>query len=286
MRHKRLYMVFLLSVLTCVVHAEGHDIHAEADRPGMGTGANVLPWGCIQWESGFEGSHLWDTHFITLPTTLFRFGLGPRAELRLEYTGELELKDRSVTVPEGMAAKRYQMDPLDIGTKIRLWAGSDEERLRWIPRTSMMLNIGVPLTRSMAKQVPFSGKIDLLFENDVTNWLTLGYDVGAYWTDWSPTPDVFVSLAFNFMPTDKLGVFIESYNFFDPDGVDIATSKYYTHSDICLDFGLTYMVHPHVQLDAYAGFNLYNSEPKLSTPRNNVAVGFGVTWLLYTGPQK
>lgn len=64
------------------------------------------------------------------------------------------------------------------------------------------------------------------------------------------------------------------------DMVDVSTSKNYTHSNICLDFGLTYLVHPHVQLDTYAGFNLYNSDPKLSTPRNSVAVGLGVTWLL------
>lgn len=269
-KRTRLYIAIILAVLPVAVHAERLDIHAEADRPGMGTGTNVLPFGFIQWETGVECAHTQQTHAITLPTSLFRFGLGTPAELRLEYTGQLMLESR-----------RYDMDPLNIGTKIRLWAGSDQERLRWIPRTSLMLNVGVPLTRSMAEQVPFSGKIDLLFENDVTDWLTLGYDVGTYWTDWAPTPDVFVSLAFNFTPTDKLGVFIESYNFFDPDGVDVSTSKNYTHSNICLDFGLTYLVHPHVQLDTYAGFNLYNSDPKLSTPRNNVAVGLGVTWLLY-----
>ena len=269
-KRTRLYIAVVLSILPVAIHAERLDLHAEADRPGMGTGTNVLPFGFVQWETGFECAHTQRTHAITLPTSLFRFGLGTPAELRLEYTGQLLHE-----------SGRYDMDPFNIGTKIRLWGGSEDARLKWIPRTSLMLNVGVPLTRSMAEQVPLSGKIDMLFENDVTDWLTIGYDVGVYWTDWAPTPDVFVSLAFNFMPTDKFGVFIESYNFFDPDGVDVSTSKNYTHSNVCSDFGMTYLVHPRVQLDMYAGFNLYNSDPKLSTPRNNVAVGLGVTWLLY-----
>jgi len=53
------------------------------------------------------------------------------------------------------------------------------------------------------------------------------------------------------------------------------------HSLNNLDFGLTYAVHPRVQLDTYAGFNLYNSLPAYSGPKNSVFVGFGVTWLIW-----
>jgi len=272
-------MVFLpLSAL-----AEHNDIHAEADRPGMGTGTNVLPFGFIQWEAGFECAHLADMHAVTLPTSLFRFGLGPWAEMRLEYTGFLMVNGRQENTPSSADTPLYNVEPLNIGTKIRLWGGSEESQRQWIPRTSLLLNIGVPLTAAMAKQVPFSGTVDLLFENDVADWLTIGYDVGAYWTDWTPAPELFASLAFNFIPTRHLGLFVESYNSFAFDAVDNVTSGTYTHCNINLDFGLTYMVHPHVQLDAYAGFNLYNSEPHLSAPRNNVYVGLGVTWLLHSG---
>ena len=57
----------------------------QPDRPGMGTGTTVLERGVIQWETGFEVDHLAGLHLLTLPTTLFRFGVDKRAELRLEF---------------------------------------------------------------------------------------------------------------------------------------------------------------------------------------------------------
>lgn len=274
-------IVFLALFFAVSVHAEESAIHAEADRPGMGTGTNVLPFGFIQWETGFEVAHMMGMHALALPTTLFRFGLGPWAELRLEYTGLLLLDDRPSESP--MADVSYTPEPLWIGSKIRLWGGSDELKLKWIPRTSLLLNAGLPLTRYDAENYPFCGAIDLLFENDITDWLSIGYDVGVSWIDRAPTPDVFASLGFNFAPTDKLGLFVESYNNFDPDAVDILDpTRTFTVYDINLDFGITYMVHPRVQLDAYSGFNLYHSESIFSGPRNNVFFGVGVTWLLYT----
>lgn len=279
MQRRRVYIVLLALFLTVGIRAEHNDIHAEADRPGEGTGTNVLPFGFIQWETGIDVMHLAGTHDLELPTTLFRFGLGPWAELRLEYTGLLIIARNE----EEKSFVSYTPEPLWIGSKIRLWGGSEEPKLKWIPRTSLLLELGLPMTRHDAEFRPVCGTIDLLFENDLAEWLTIGYDLGVYWIDWAPTPDVFASLAFNFMPTDNLGVFIESYNNFDPDAFDPNDPKRtFTVYDINLDFGLTYMVHPRVQLDTYAGFNLYHSESFLSGPRNNVYLGIGVTWLLYT----
>lgn len=192
-------------LFSCSVLAERHDIHAEADRPGMGTGTNILDRGSIQWETGFEAAHLMGMHELTLPTVLFRFGLSEWAELRLEYTGILAVDDKPYeinTLPDA----QYIPEPLWVGSKIRLWQGSEQPNLRWIPRTSLLLNLGVPLTKFDAEYHPISGSIDFLFENDITDWFTIGYDVCVDWVDWAPTPDVFASLAFNFTPTEKLGV--------------------------------------------------------------------------------
>lgn len=239
----------------------------------------MLDFAQIQWETGFEVSHLTGMHIIALPTSLFRFGLG-QAELRLEYTGSLLIDDKQAASP--MSDFTYVLEPLYIGTKIRLWGGSDSPKLKWIPRTSLLLNVGLPITKSLAEYHPITGLVDFLFENDLTEWLNISYDVGIHWIDWAPTPDIAATLSFNFSPTDKLGLFIESYNIFDPDAFDIENpNKYYTVYNINLDFGLTYMVHPLVQLDTYAGFNLYHTEPIFSTPKNNVFFGLGVTWLLH-----
>ena len=114
--------------------------------------------------------------------------------------------------------------------------------------------------------MPISGGIDLLFENEITNWFSIGYDVGAEWVEWAPMPDIFASLGFNFNPTEKFGVFVENYNFFDCD-VDASLFGHSTAYMVYLNFGATYLVHPRVQR-------------MLSGPQNDVFVGFGVAWLI------
>ena len=263
-------------------HVEQNEIWLSADRPGAGTGSEVLNRGYIQWETGFEVAHMMNMHLLALPTTLFRFGLHHRAELRLEYTGAMLISDKPDSNPLTNDEWLYEPAPLDIGTKILLWdhhGGALNKK--WIPRTALLVNVGVPLTPEVAKALPISGTIDLLFENEVLEWLSIGYDIGAHWYEWAPTPDIFASLGINFEPTDHLGLFIESYNLFDTDAPDPVTGKFYTHYDINLDFGLTYAIHPRVQLDISASINLYNTTAIISTPRNNASVGFGVTWLIW-----
>ena len=263
-------------------HLEQNEIWLSADRPGFGTGSEVLNKGFIQWETGFEAAHVPGAHSLTLPATLFRFGVHKRVELRLEYGGILAINDHPDTILSTQDEHAYVPSPLYIGAKILLWdhhGGSLNQK--WIPRTALLLNIGAPLTPGIAKAMPVSGSADLLFEHEVTEWLSIGYDIGAQWVEWAPTPDIFASLGINFEPTDHLGVFIESYNIFDTDAVNLTTNTRYTHYDINLDFGLTYAVHPRVQLDAYAGFSLYDSEPLLSGPKNFAFFGLGVTWLIW-----
>ena len=263
-------------------HAEQNEIWLSADRPGAGTGSEVLDRGYIQWETGVEAAHLPGLHYLTLPTTLFRFGLHKRAELRLEYGGMMLLNDHPDSIPATQDEHLYAPAFLNVGTKILLCdhrGGSLDQK--WMPRTALLLNVGLPVTSAMAQLMPIAGSVDLLFENEVTEWLSIGYDIGAHWNEWAPTPDIFASLGVNFEPTDHLGLFVESYNMFDTDALDPATGNRYTHYDIELDFGITYAVRPRVQLDAYAGFSLYNSEPDLSGPTRFAFVGLGVTWLIW-----
>lgn len=240
------------------------------DRPGMGTGTTVLGRGLIQWETEVAVAHARGMHELVLPNTLFRFGVDKRAELRLEYEGSLFLSDRP----------SYAPSPLKIGSKLMIWGGSEEKNLRWIPRTSLMFNLGVPVSRALAEVLPVSGSIDLLFESDITNWLSLGYNFGTHWREWAPAPDLFASLALNFTPTEHFNFYVESYNYFDCD-VDKDVAGYSTGYDINLNFGVMYSPHPRWQLDAYAGFNCYASEPALSSPKNYAFLGIGASWLIY-----
>ena len=89
MKHTLLLIVALLA--TNLLYAQ--EVTSEeafavsADRPGMATGVGVLPFKTIQWETGFQWDYADRQHSFTLPTTMFRFGVAPFAELRLEYDG-------------------------------------------------------------------------------------------------------------------------------------------------------------------------------------------------------
>lgn len=277
-----IYVLIGMLLMPLMMRAEERTLRAQADRPGMGTGTNVLTFGVLQWESGFEVLHIPGRHVATLPTTLLRFGLHERAELRLEYAGGKIFSDHPKTDPLPEDEAFYFCEPLNIGTKLMIWPGSEEPRLKWIPRTSVMLNLGIPLTKPVAEMMPVSGRADLLFENDITSWLTAEYEFGVHWREWAPMPDFFVSLGFDIAATDKLGFFIENYNYFDCDNINVAIKGYSTKYDVNLDFGVTYMPTPRVQLDAYAGINCYATEPTVCGPKNNCYFGFGVTWLYYS----
>ena len=259
--------------------AQSETAVVQPDRPGFGTGTTVLDRGVIQWELGFDVEHYLGTHLITLPTTSLRFGVDRRAELRLDYGGVLAVSDHPDTDPSTSDEHLYAPSPIYVGSKIMLWEGSEERRLKWIPKVSVMAEIGLPVTKEIAKRMPISGNIDLLFENEVTDWFSIGYDVGAHWVEWAPMPDIFASLGLNFSPIDKLGLYIENFNIFDCDADEILVG-YSNVYMVYLNFGVTYLVHPRVQLDLYAGFNCFHSETMLSGPKNDSFLGFGVAWLI------
>ena len=139
----------LLLLLTfAVVCMQAQDVeNAEplsvaADRPGMATGVGVLPFKTIQWETGFQWDYANRQHAFTLPTTMLRFGVAPFAELRLEYDGTLYQ-----TANQNDAKWQYQVEPLILGTKIRVFDG-----WKAVPKISFSLSI--PSSICASERVP------------------------------------------------------------------------------------------------------------------------------------
>ena len=271
------FAIVLILVMGMAIHSRA-EVLVKPDCPGEGvTSTAVLDRGAIQWETWLDVEHIANAHVITLPYTLFRFGLAPWAELRLEYSGSLVAWDTTKN------PVTYIPDPLAIGAKINLWNGSEVSRLRWIPRTAILANLRLPtspdyVTKSSGSYLPISGSVEVGFENDLADWLTVGYGVGVAWHEWAPTPDVLASLCLNFQPIETFGFFIENYNWFDCDAYDTTTGKQKTASAVFLDFGIMWFAHPRVQLHLNAGFNCYHSTPEFSGPKKDVNIGFGVAW--------
>jgi len=247
-------LMTMLMLPLCLWAQESTDDWMQPDRPGMATGTGVMPFKAVMWETGFQGDWA-GAHAVTLPTTMFRFGITKFAELRLEFDGGL-----AETEPKKF---EYEVAPLIIGTKVRVFDGSDEHK--WIPQVALMANLAVPSTKGLADTTHVAPSIYALFNNDVTDWLSVGYNVGAEWDGLSQIPSTFLAVCLGFSITDNLGAFVESYNYF---------TKYDRHKTECeanLDFGFNWTVHPKVQLDMYAGFNCQD-------PKAYSMVGLGVAW--------
>ena len=161
---KRISLLLLFTFVALCLQAQDVE-NAEpqsvaADRPGMATGVGVLPFKAIQWETGFQWDYADRQHSFTLPTTMLRFGVAPFAELRLEYDGTLYSN----------AKWQYQVEPLILGTKIRVFDG-----WKAVPKISFLANIAIPITKEAYQSLHVAPSLYLLFENDVTDWLNLCY---------------------------------------------------------------------------------------------------------------
>ncbi len=232
------------------------ELWMEPDRPGVSTGTGVMPFKKVMWETGFEATFASGDYYFLLPTTMFRFGITKFAELRIEYDGML--------VSDAAKKWSYTITPLILGTKVRIFDGS--EKYKWLPKTSLMVNLDIPCTKELAQAMHVAPSAYLLFSNDVTDWFNIGYNVGAIWNGMDVTPYTFFALCLGFSITDWMGAFIESYNYVTDYGKNFEIG--------CgLDGGFNFMVHDRVQLDVYA--NIDARDPVASS-----TFGLGVAWLI------
>ena len=252
---KRIIFSLLFLLLLSVLVAQESEFTISADRPGMATGVDILPFKNVQFETGFQ----WDysgTSAITLPTAMLRFGLSDFAELRLQYDG---------TLIENLGAPwNYSVEPLTIGTKIKVLEGG-----QYVPAISFMTNLAIPSTSDLARTMHVAPSLYLLFQNDITDWFNVGYNVCVEWNGEDAIPATFLAICLGFGITDNFGAFLESYNYFSR--YDLSTGK--TAVDANLDFGFNYIVHPRIQLDLYASFNCQD-------PKSYSNIGLGIAWLI------
>lgn len=250
---KRLFV--LLATAAVIFGATAQEAEFTADRPGASTGPNVVGHKVIQLEQGIQYDGDGDKGQFTFSNTLLRYGLFDCAELRLG--GD------ALIYPNGNKKWSAAFSGLTLGTKIACFEGRGA-----IPAVSFMAQLSFPKTGSEDFAVEhLAPSVYLLFDNPVTDWFSIGYNVGAEWNGSQPGASTFVAVCFGFSITDRLGCFAESYNYFSKYGHTYAA-----------DFGLNYMVGKRVQLDLAANIDLQN-------PAQCWAMSFGVAWQI-NNPKK
>ena len=150
--------------------------------------------GAIDWEIGF--SYEWNRrngaheHTWTINTSLFRLGLTTNVELRFQL-------DESATLA---SQKLYGgISNASVGTKIKVFEGS-----KGLPKIAFLGTILLPGS-SQSHYLPkhIGVQSHLLFENNITGFFSIGYDIGVEWSGGTHRPDIFFGASLNFQPTDS-----------------------------------------------------------------------------------
>lgn len=203
---RKIIISLLLLLLPAIGANAQDDTDFSPDCPGATTGPDIMPQWKMDWETGF--SHEWNrrngAHERTwvVNTSTFRLGLTCNAELRLQ------LDESATYMPEDSYAGISNMS---VGTKIKVFDGAGA-----FPKAAFLGTLILPGS-SHSHYLPQHVGIQahLLFENEISDFFSLGYDVGAEWSGSTDNPDVFLGVCLNFQASDKLGFFVESYNYYN-----------------------------------------------------------------------
>ncbi|MCX6258625.1 MAG: transporter [Bacteroidia bacterium] len=244
----RLILLFALGLCFLVSFSQNSgDTIIVPDRPGMSTPPFLIPARTLEIESGYSFERTIDPKQISVlyNTSLFRYGLNPNCEIRLQvnYSG---FKD-SLNYFEGF-------DPLTIGSKLLIFEGQGA-----IPRTSFLFNLTLPgfgyKEFRPANPVPSAY---LLMQNDFSDDLNLCYNLGMEWADKSSEVSYFAAVCLGYNISDKLSCFAESYSYFEKSS-DAACFA---------DAGLLYLLNNNLQIDISGNIDLIK-------PSNYYMLSFG-----------
>lgn len=242
--------LLILTLLSSLTLSAQDEAPFTADRPGATTGPDVLPKYRLQWETGlfYEYSHLEEETVRTwaLNASLLRFGLSDHAELRME----------AAWLDMAVDGHHYRgIANLAFGTKVKLF-----DAWRFLPDVGLLANVYVPDKRDDSLMPDnWGGSVGLLFQNQLTSWLSLGYEADLIWQDDS-RPTFFWGLGLSAQATERLGFLVEEYNYKFP-GV----------TECKMEFAVTWQLARRLQIDVYTDIDL-------KYPKDYVQIGAGIAW--------
>lgn len=226
--------LLLLLISGCIVYKASSQTglnELTVDRPGIAEAPFTVSPGMYQLETGFDYYNRTSGEIYFLPVSLFRTGLSKQAELRLTVKN---VQDKTTST------KLKGISPLSIGIKTHII----EER-GWIPETDILADVIIPLGNSDLQPDQLGHDILLLFQNDLSSKTAINYNVGLIWDGFSNQDMFTASFCFNYLPTEKMGFFIEYFDFLRRKGT----------KEHGVDGGFTFLVHPQIQADLSAGLS-------------------------------
>lgn len=223
------------------------------DRPGFTYSADVMHRNKLSFDNGFAFEAMPDgAKTFTLSSAIFRYGLFDNMEVRVGTDFLLENDGVAPDYTFGVA-------PLTVGMKIKLLEGHGI-----VPSIGFLAELKSPHIGSKAMLPSYlTPAMYAIFEHAIGERFWLCYNAGLEWDGETAAPQTFLALGFGASITKSLGAIVETYNYLHRE----EESQHFT------EFGLTWLISRHVQLDIEADLDFRH----LGT---HYGIGCGVAWLI------
>lgn len=233
MRGRSIVAVLIFLGITERLFAQDVLNELTVDRPGIAETPYTVHPGAFQFEVGYDYYSRHDGKIFYYPNILLRSGISKRIEIRVAAK---QITDRTESTSV------TGLSPISIGFKSHLM-----EQIEWIPEMDILANVVFPVGSGPLQPGRVGPEVLLLFQNDLYPNSAINYNIGYLW-DASLEKNVFTgSLCYNYLPSEKLGLFAEYFCFVPHnDG----------YGEQGLDAGFTYLVGQHVQFDLSGGYSL------------------------------
>ncbi len=229
----------LLVIVSTSIYSQTTD-PIEADRPDQTETPAIVPKGMFQVENGFSfQKNDVDNSNFSLPSTLWKYGVNDKFELRLitEFLME-KINDENMN----------GLTPIFIGFKVKL---AEENSI--IPKTSFIAHIGLPKVASSNYKTDYlAPEFRFTMQHTLSDKLNLGYNIGAEWDGFSAETTFVYTLTTGYSITKKLGSYIELYGFLPQNNMA-------NHN---LDGGITYLINNNFMVDLSSSIGITNNAPK------------------------
>ena len=221
----------------------------DTDRPDQTESPVTVNKSVLQIEHGFSIER--DNSISVFgSSTLLRYGLLKNIELRLET-------DIAYTPSTNFSAATTELQPIAVGTKISLW-----KEKKWIPKTSLLIHVGIPFLAARSfKNFNAQPEIKLAFQNNLSQTISWGYNVGAEWDGETSNPAYIYTFSNGINLSKKIYGFVEIFGSFKKNESP-------QHN---LDAGLSLLVNNNCKVDISSAAGITRSAPDWS-----IAIGASI----------
>lgn len=273
---------FLLLCSTAWLKAQDSTETIAPDRPGFGDAVSIVPLKNLQVETGFwyeeDKAAPLTTRGIGLNSTLFRYGLGEKVELRFDYN-LWQNRISSTRRPEEAEVVETGFFPLRLGMKALLI-----ENKAWIPTVTFIGMLGFPGIATDAFQPAYlSPDLQLSFANPVNGWLTICYNLGTSWDGDNPNPETYYALSTEFSFSPKIGAYLQGHGSSQKTSLPAAEDAH-THQ-IFAEAGLMYYPRANIQIDLSGGIRVSEYDGDWSSYNANRNYSFATVGLSWRFPR-